>query len=418
MGGKASLIVVIGFMSILSLYQLNLSRRINSAFDSFNQSYMKTIVHESALTAMNFGVNKLWQTETTPDSFNIYAAGCTSKVNIVALGTDSVRVSVKTKGYVFDEVYYAQTNQLLLIEDSLYSYFSFLTPASRYFWFTNSEGNVYWITGDTVWGPLHTNNYLNTSGYPVFYGKVTARRGISPSPTSSSSHAKYYGGWEVGINSSVPTNMTTLVNVAMADQGGNPVNTLCYYDQNLSLNFLSNGNVIRTVGSNPADTVSVAAIAPSGVLYCTQQVRVKGTFNGQLTVYSLGNLWIDDDIIYADNALTNPNSNDLLGLVSGQNVIITDNAANNSNVVINGTVMAVNGSFYAQNYSTRPVAGTLTMVGGIVQSSRGAVGTFSSYTGSILHGFSKRYYFDNRLRSMSPPYYPFVRYLKLVAWWE
>ena len=418
MGGKASIIVIIGFMSVLSLYQLNLSKKINSAYDSFDQSYMKAIIHESALTAMNFGVNRLWQTETCPDSFNIYASGCTSKVNIVSLGLDSIKVLVKTRGYMFDEVHYAQTNQLLLVEDSLYSYFCFNTPASRFFWFTNTEGSVYWITGDTVWGPLHTNNYLNTSGYPVFYGKVTARRGISPSPTSSSNHAKYYGGWEVGINSSVPTNMTTLVNAAMAAHGSNPVNTMCYYNQNISLNFQSNGDVIRTVGSNPPDTVSISTIAPTGAIYCTQQVRVKGVFNGQLTIYSLGNLWIDDDIVYADNPQTNPNSDDLLGLVSNQNIIITDNTANNSSVVINATVMAVNGSFYAQNYSSRPVAGTLTMLGGIIQNTRGAVGTFSSYTGNIISGFSKRYYFDNRLRSMSPPYYPFVRYLKLVAWWE
>ena len=51
-------IAVAGFALAFSVYQLNISRAVLSSTDNFNEYYMETLVHESALTAMNMGINK------------------------------------------------------------------------------------------------------------------------------------------------------------------------------------------------------------------------------------------------------------------------------------------------------------------------------------------------------------------------
>ncbi|MBD3288972.1 hypothetical protein GF337_09230 [candidate division KSB1 bacterium] len=414
--GKSALIVVFGFILSFSVYQLRLNKALLSATDTFNYYYMKTLVHEEALNAMNFGINKIWQHEITDDNFTVTSNGCTSNVSIYETCLDTVLLKVKTWNYGFVQDHYDRFHESFKFEDSVFAYFSYRMPVSRYFWFTNNEGSVYWVSGDTVWGPTHTNSILRTYGRPVFYGKVTAYQGISPSPTHPYSRAKYYGGWEIGVRVEIPTDMSHLIQAATTGNGPAPMNTKSLYNLETTFEFLYDGRVVRTVGADSPDTVLVSDIAPTGVVHSTADVRVKGALNGQLTIYSEDDIWIDDDIVYASDPISNPACDDFLGLVSGDNVIITDNDANNSNVYIQACMMAIGGSFVAENYQSRPVAGNLDVTGSIVQKDRGPVGTFGWW--GITSGFYKQYRFDTRCASQSPPSYPFVRALSLVSWWE
>jgi len=416
MFGKGALIVVFGFILSFSVYQLKLNEAILSTSENFVFYYSKTKVHEAALSGMNIGINKVWAESITSANFTIEDNGCCSQVTIYENGLDTVMLKVKSWVHTFVEEYYNQHHTLYKLQDSVLAVFSYNQPISRYFWYTNYEGNVYWVSADTVWGPVHTNQILQTSGSPVFYGKVTAYRGISPNPTSRSNHAKYYGGWEIGIKVDIPTDMSHLLQAATTGNGSAPINTKCMYNQITTFEFVLDGSVIRTVGIDSADTVLISEIAPTNVIYSTEDVRVKGFLNGQLTIYSEKNIWIDDDLLYAQNPLTNPNSQNYLGLVGENNVYITDNAVNNDDVYIQACIMAVEGSFAAENYRTRPISGVLDVTGSIVQKNRGAVGTFGWW--GIISGFSKRYRFDSRLASESPPSYPYVRSLSLVSWWE
>ncbi len=418
MFGKGALIYVAAISMIFSLYQMQLSKLTVEASSAFNRRYMETILHENAMNAMNIGINHVWADDAMSDTLSIIAPPCTSLVVIDTLGLDTVFVKVTTITAVYDEEQYATDGKALSLRDSIYAYFAYHTPVSNYFWFVNTAAsNIYWISGDTVEGPMHCNSAIKTSGSPVFYGKVTARLGFSPSPTSRRNRAKYYGGWEVGVDVSLPTDMTPLHNAAVAGNAGATMNTKCLYDVDISLEFLPNGNVIRIVDGGAPDTVSVASIAPTGVIYCAGDIHVQGTLNGSVTLYSGADIWIDNDMVYADDPRANPNSNDLLGLVSADDVIITNNAANNSDININASIMAGD-KFYAEDYSTRPNSGALNLTGSIGQNERGPVGTFSWWSGEIATGFSKRYHYDLRLAAASPPNYPFVRALKLVAWWE
>lgn len=416
--GKGAVISVIGFAIAFSVYQTKMSRAVVSAFDSFNRQYAEARLAHAKLSAMNMGINKAWDEDWLNGNFDLIVEECSTHVVISPVGMDTVKLKVKAWSHIFDEVTHFKNQKSLRLEDSVTAFFKYRSPVSEFFWFTNNEGNVYWTSADTVWGPLHTNGLLRVSGSPTFYGKVTAQQGITPNPSSPLSQANYFGGWEIGIQNTLVTDMSPLLNAANTGNGAAPMNSKSLYDKEVTFEFLPDGKVIRTIESDPPDTLLLTAIAPTGVIYSTQDVHVKGTINGELTIYTTKDIWIEDNVLYADNPLVNNASDDLLGLVANNNIIIADNPANNSDVVINGSLMAVNGMMYAENYQTRPVAGSLTIVGSIYQNTRGPIATFNWGTNAILSGFEKNYRFDLRLQGVTPPYFPYVRNLQLIAWWE
>ena len=98
-------------------------------------------------------------------------------------------------------------------------------------------------------------------------------------------------------------------------------------------------------------------------------------------------------------------------------MIIADNAANNDNVNIHASIYCQTGGFGAEDYSHRPVSGDINLLGGIIQDTRAAVGTFSG--SNITHGFSKRYKYDNRLMLRFPAIFILVlAHLKLFRGWS
>ena len=408
--GKGAILVVFGFILAFSSFQVKMNGNVLATSNNFNDQYMSSLIHETALSAINLAINKVWADSTHAASYLLVTNACSSQTDISMLGLDTVKVKVKTWGYLYSDDFSTTVKQ----SDSISAYFAYNMPISRYFWFTNDENGVYWLTGDSVWGPVHTNGVLKTAGAPVFFSKVSAQLGINPDPFSSS--AEFHGGWEVGMSNDIPTDMSYIIGAATLGNGGAATNTKSLYDLPMELDFQADGSVIRTVQGIPPDTVQVSFIAPERAVYSTADIRVKGTFNGEVTFLSTTNIWIDDDLVYADNPLSNPASDDILGLVALNNVYVTDNAANNADIHIQACIMATNGSFTAQNWSSRPVSGYLNMTGSIVQKERGAVGQFSG--GSIVSGFSKRYRFDSRLHDLSPPNYPFIKSLRLVCWWE
>jgi hypothetical protein len=206
-------------------------------------------------------------------------------------------------------------------------------------------------------------------------------------------------------------------------------------------------------------------------------VRVHGTFKGKYTIVTdeyvpyrrhawpsnssapidtvWCNIWITDDIVNADASTSGSlawvqpeadcsgGSDNIMGLVSGANVIIANTAANGagnssnggSNIVINAHIIAFNESFniqYWQNtlsgaasqFSNPPWGdglgnglfgstgnqddrGTVSLWGGVVQKYRGYMkrnnpGPYP--TGDI--GMDKNYNYDNNLKCNDPPLYP------------
>ena len=103
-------------------------------------------------------------------SFWVILNKCSCYTEISPLGLDSIEVRVRSWSYLYDQ----QLQTRYKLQDSIRAIFTNNTPISKYFWFTDDEQGIYWITGDSVWGPIHTNGVIKINGSPVFMDKVTA----------------------------------------------------------------------------------------------------------------------------------------------------------------------------------------------------------------------------------------------------
>jgi hypothetical protein len=164
-----------------------------------------------------------------------------------------------------------------------------------------------------------------------------------------------------------------------------------------------------------------------GVIYVEGKVVVSGKIRGRVTIAASDDIIFGDDITY----VTDPGAGtcvDIAGYFAGDQVIVADNALNAPQYVVNnhytlddtsdeffhGTVLALN-IFTVHNYSSgskndEPCEGAsngrgcLYLTGGIIQNTRGAVGTTSGT------GYVKRYSYDTCGATNPPPYFPTTGY--------
>ncbi len=418
MVGKASLIIVIGFSFIFGYVALNLNRMATNAVGNMSSYYEATASHNLALTGANVGLAKFygdttWFGTMTQNLSNPFNGSFT--VGVSDLGGDVVRLRSVSEYVVPPPV-----NETL--RDTVEVYFSKRrrNSFSMFAWMTQFEGNVFWITGDTVWGRLHSNGMLHVNGRPVFYEKVTTAKSFDPKPGVGVNRAIFKKGYETGVASiDFPNDLSELISASAS--GGKRYNTDVWLTFNQGTSANGDGiALVRTSASGPViDTIYLNSPTFNGAIYTNGRARVKGVVDGKVTVGAT-NVYIDDDIKYEQNPRTIPTSDDLLGLVADQNVYVTNNAANNNHCEIDACIFARGNSFTAENYSSRPVSGELRILGSIVQNRRGPVGTFSG--SGIISGFSKRYRYDDRLAdpSFRPPFYPgfYVKTYAITNWWE
>jgi hypothetical protein len=167
-----------------------------------------------------------------------------------------------------------------------------------------------------------------------------------------------------------------------------------------------------------------------GVIYVGGSVGVSGTVRGRVTLYAHnGYIALFDDIRYAHDPSLNSCS-DVAGLIADRDIVVSDNGINtpqdvnvgssghiyrslddSQDMYIQAVTMALNASFRVQNYGTGPTSaltcngsyvgrGCLYVTGGLIQVTRGAVGTSGGT------GYSKSYSYDACAASYPPPYFP------------
>jgi hypothetical protein len=150
-------------------------------------------------------------------------------------------------------------------------------------------------------------------------------------------------------------------------------------------------------------------------------LTISGTLDGRLSVGAQRNIIIPNNLVYADDPRDNPPetpSDDSLGIISERDVRIDDSAP--SNLEIDASIMALEKSFYLENYWTG-LKGTLTIYGGIIQEERGPVGTFNSNpppNGTKISGYDKNYSYDPRLLNNPPPFMPTTGDYITLSWEE
>jgi hypothetical protein len=273
---------------------------------------------------------------------------------------------------------------------------------------TNNENGVWYITGDTLTGPVYTNGQLHINGNPVFNAPVSS---------AASTIDYYHDGpprdnptFNSSLNlSAAAAAMPIYTTNAIASEAGRTT-----YDSNPQHTYSFTGNTVVTLLSNGTMNVTNSdrgltnynlPIPSSGALFVSGgYLDISGTLNGQLTAGTDRDIFITNNILYNDDPRTNPDSTDTLGLVSQRNVYVDGGAPDNLEIDAYIVAPNENHSFIVENYDTSH-KGTLTVYGGITQHTRGPVGTCNS-DGTKRSGYSKNYSYDTRFLNMSPLYFP------------
>jgi hypothetical protein len=301
---------------------------------------------------------------------------------------------------------------------------------SRYAYFTNHEGNIWFATGDTLRGPTHTNTYFQMTGSPVFFGKVTSHQWYNANSPyreglTGPTNPVFLGGTEWGIPEIAMPDEIPQETIDAAIAEGIYINNRYVW-----IEFQSDGTAkIAAKNSstppNPGQYTTYTLASTNGVIYIYYSstrplVRVKGTVNGQVTVATSGSMEITDNLVCAVNPMINPSSNDMLGLVAAKDIVVTNNQVNQDRI-IQATIMTLNTSisnttnFYVQDYNLYRY-GYLRLYGGLIQNARGAVGLVGDAWSR--KGYLKDYRWDQRLADMTPPHYPALFALRKIAWWD
>lgn len=125
--------------------------------------------------------------------------------------------------------------------------------------------------------------------------------------------------------------------------------------------------------------------------------------NMRLTIAAEGEIRITDQLVYeAPPAGPGHNPNNVLGLYSVTGDVTIHGRAAPNDLYIDAVVLSPTGKFWVEEYNALPVKGNIYTLGGTVQGTFGAFGTFSPPA-----GYGRVMTYDWRLRSnVSPPFFP------------
>ncbi len=319
---------------------------------------------------------------------------------------------------------------------------------------------ISFVTGDTVNGPLHTNDDIAICGTPRFGRTASDNIHVSGAAPGHDNYASsgcadtpnFVGTFRTAQRTlqMPPTNteLRELTTPGTTGQGYRLSGTQY-------IRFTGTTMTIDTPTGNPVANVP---LPPNGVLYIDDagcnpngntvqnmnytesagcgNVYVSGTVNRPLTIASArdiivaptgpttnndgsqfnpataGNNRADANLIAAGtlNTTTQQLSGSVqIGLVA-QGFVRVYHRVNDGNLAsgvrsvrIDAAILSLDHSFITDNWDEGPVAGTLQVHGAIAQRFRGPVGINSG--GTVVRGYVKDYWYDDRLRYRSPPFF-------------
>jgi hypothetical protein len=405
--GRSALIMVMGFGTALLMIGSNIAKVSNEAMVNYTYYYNASMARSIAGSGMNLVArslyeNSAWRAGFVNKEFGDGRFTCTirdttyNRVRVTAVGT-------------FQNM--SRTISCLLQPSSF----------SRFGYYSVIEGNIWWITGDTVWGPMHTQDNLRVAGAPVFMERSTSLKSIIYNTGPSVDKPVFKGGYDTGVSINLPSNLTPLLTASASGKKFTGPDSVY-------LQFESNGKLKWKQGAGSAWTEeNVSSFTPNGVIYADgTNIHVSGVLNGRVTICAAGltgkgkqgNIYVDGGITYAHNPLAGPSS-DILGLVAENTIQIADNAENaGKNIDLQASVFCRTGGIMAENYSTRGIEGTIKLLGGIQNNMRDPVGTFTGSPPHIVSGYHKNYLYDERLMTDAPPFFPTTGQYEIVSWFE
>lgn len=311
----------------------------------------------------------------------------------------------------------------------------------------NSACNINWITGDTISGPMYTQDQYLIDGSPTFGRSADDKieslaPGDSPSDICSGDNCGSANIVGTAVPSAefvpLPSDNSELLTDAqdygnvfygtsfITISGSTATVKTCTTTSSSSCTTTSNINLVNQPIIYVANTssCSVYAYDPDSASYSTggcagdAYLSVSGTYTTSVTIAAANNIIITSNLETTQSGNT-PTGTAVMGLVADQFVRVEhalgntdvnapcgqDNSSSQSlpNVTIDAAILALKHSFMVDHYDCGPTMGTLTINGALVQNFRGAVGTVDS-NGNDYTGYVKDYTYDDRLAYLLPPY--------------
>jgi hypothetical protein len=397
---KLALFLVLGFSAIFLVMGYNAMNVSTRAVENMADYNANTVAYNIAVSGANLGANKIFMDNSWNAGFsNIPYENGTLSVSVSVINPYRNWRKLTSVG-TFDgisktvEVTYAPSN---------FAKFAYLS--------INDPTNLYWTDADTIWGPFHSEGDIMAYHHPVFYGKATTNGKVKYLTTAAADAPYFYGGFEPGVSLTFPP--SGLPNLKSEAQSNGHYFT---GKDSLYLTFAGDSLKFRFKATAKDTTVLASSFAPNGIIFADNAVvRLKGTVSGQYSVGCSGsnsNVFLDDDIVYKKDPRVDPTSNDMLGIVSENNVLITNNAANQHNINVDASIYCEKGGFGAGWLKWLIDNGKINLLGGIQNYKRVQIGQIGA------GGFARSYKYDERLLTASPPGYPGTGQLEIVSWFE
>ncbi|MBI1933255.1 MAG: hypothetical protein HYS24_12030 [Ignavibacteriales bacterium] len=431
MGGKAILLVVISFSLMFTVVKYNSTNTTSNAVERLTSYYIKTNAHNIASSAANIAANELFKNPNWSGYAHdtLYMNGGYAVISV----NKPANAKAKFDAKAVYTVYYAGQE---IKEESRVNFVLSATNYSRFGYYTKTWGSGYLVTGDTIDGPFHTQDILNTLGSPVFLGKVTTKNGIKMEGNKygfGAAKPEFTGGYETPVD--VPFTLNTSALQGVATTGGKLFQDPSGNDLDIRLVFKSNGTVDwskRKTGTSSWSTpinAKLDTLASNGVIWNKKgNLYLSGTVNGKYTVgtatggSSTGNVYLENDIVYRNDPLkflsggktiTNPDCQDMLGIVAQNQVVVKDNAANRNDINIHAALFNYGGGISVEGLtSSKPNMGIMRIHGSLIENTAQTTG----YTNGA--GYNQVIKYDKRYRNSTPPSFPATTSYEIVSWFE
>ena len=403
--GKLSLFLVLGFSVLYMILGSNSSKLSTKTVENMAEYNANTIAHNIAVSGTNLACNQIFQNGAWDAGYkevNFEKGSFSAEIEVLDVWRN-IR-QLRTIANYGGENGATKTIEVIF-QPSSFSKFAYLS--------ISDPTNLYWANSDTIWGPFHSQGNINAAKHPVFKGKATTN-GTVKYLTSEAEDAPFFlGGFESGVSLTFPPSGLDNIKSLAIDDGH-----LFTGKDTVYLTFAGDSIKYRFKNTDKPTTVLAKSLAPNGIIYAENAIlRLQGVVEGRYTVACngtspKGNVYLDDNITYKNDPRTNPDSKDMLGIVSKNNVKITENTANKSSINIDASIYCEKGGFGAGWPSFTAPNGKINLYGGIQNYSRVQIGVLNG------NGFSRNYKYDERLMIASPPGYPGTGQLEIVSWFE
>lgn len=428
--GRSMLLLVSGLVVLSGIIQFSNSQRASVLPERSAQVITEVQARNSTNSLIQTAIEKIrsdntWEGELSGG--DILPGNATLKTydieNIEELDAVDSLYSVGEGGWdtfkvlLFSEATYGESKvitEVLMRRDS-FSKYSYFSDKEK----TSTGNNIYFYSSDEISGPIHTNGTFKMSGSPTFYGHVSSPnkwRGRDGTIEGDAT-PDFQGTTDFNAQArELPSGAKVAALKSAATSDGLTFNRLSYMimqsDGSIDVHEYHSGS------GNWVGPTNYPRETHNGILSSTEKIFLEGTVSGQITIHSEDEVEIYNDIQYDVDPRVDDTSSDLLGVVSEGDIIIDRNAharTGSKDLTLHGSFMALGSSFYVENYVAGSHRGNIDLLGGIIQKTRGPVGTFGRYG---VTGYTKKYDYDVRLGNSIPPHFPRESVFTVVSWKE